>query len=171
MRYLELYRHTDNDGDELTRDGIAAAEELGRTQLSPPYAAFVSTGAHRATQMAEILRAAASADDVPVTEMPALRSAVEDRWREASKAAGKGADVERMRKFDPDLVDKETRLLGAALKQVIDGLPDGGRAIVVGHSPTNEAAVLGLTGRVIAPMGKGARAIVTEQDGQYRVEA
>jgi broad specificity phosphatase PhoE len=170
MRYLELYRHTDNDGDELTPEGVAAAEELGRRQLSPPYAVFVSTGAHRATRMAEILRAAAGAEDVPVVEVPALRSAVEDRWRDASKAAGKGADVERMRKVDPDLVEKETQLLGAALRQVIDGLPDGARAVVVGHSPTNEAAVLGLTGRVVPPMGKGDRVLVTEENGQYGVE-
>jgi broad specificity phosphatase PhoE len=171
MRYLELYRHTDNDGDELTAEGVAAAEELGRSQLSPPYAAFVSTGAARATQMAEILRAAAGADDVPVTEAPGLRSAVEDRWRAASKAAGKGADVERIRSVDPDLVEKESLILGAALRQVIDALPDGGRAVVVGHSPTNEAAVLGLTGQLIAPMSKGGRALVTEQDGRYGVEA
>jgi broad specificity phosphatase PhoE len=169
MRYLELYRHTDNDGDELTSEGVAAAEELGRSQLAPPYAAFVSTGAARATQMAEILRAASGADDVPVTEEPGLRSAVEDRWRAASKAAGKGADVERMRSVDPDLVEKETQLLGAVLKQVIDALPDGGRGLVVGHSPTNEAAVLGLTGQLIPPMGKGERAVLTEQSGQYRV--
>ena len=169
MRYLELYRHTDNDGDELTPTGVAAAEELGRTQLTPPYGAFVSTGAVRATQMAEILRAAARSDDVPITERPALRSAVEERWRAAGKAAGKGADLEAIRTVDPDLVEKESLLLAAALKHVIDGLPDGARALVVGHSPTNEAAVLGLTRQVVPPMAKGDRVMITEQDGDYRV--
>ncbi|MGH3505720.1 MAG: hypothetical protein ACRDO2_00795 [Nocardioidaceae bacterium] len=170
MRYLELYRHTDNDGDELTPTGVAAAEELGRAQLTPPYGAFVSTGAVRATQMAEILRAAARSDDVPIDERPALRSAVEERWRAAVKAAGKGADLEAIRSVDPDLVDKESLLLGAALKQVIDGLPDGARALVVGHSPTNEAAVLGLTRQAVPPMAKGDRVVITEQDGDYRVQ-
>jgi hypothetical protein len=56
MRYVELRRHTDNDGDRLTPQGAADAEMIGRDRLHPPYAAFVSTGAARATQ---ILRHAA----------------------------------------------------------------------------------------------------------------
>lgn len=44
MRYVEPFRHTNNDGDALTPDGILAAEAIGRDRLSPPYAAFVSTG-------------------------------------------------------------------------------------------------------------------------------
>jgi hypothetical protein len=79
---------------------------------------------------------------VPITVENGLRSAVEDRWREASRAAGKDASVEDMRTVDADLVDQESRLLGGALRRVVDALPDGGRALVVGHSPTNEAAVL-----------------------------
>jgi len=59
MRYVELFRHTDNDDDSLTREGIAAAESIGRERLSPPYAFFGTTGAHRATQMVEILQRAA----------------------------------------------------------------------------------------------------------------
>jgi hypothetical protein len=38
MRYLEIRRHTDNDGDTLTAEGIMAAEAVGRTGLHPPYA-------------------------------------------------------------------------------------------------------------------------------------
>jgi len=70
---------------------------------------------------------------------------VEDRWRGAAKTAG-SSEVARIRRVDPELVEKETWLLGAALRRVADRLPDGGRALLVGHSPTNEAAVLGLTG-------------------------
>ncbi len=170
MRYVELRRHTDNDGDVLSPDGVAAAEEIGRAGVHPPYAAFVSTGAGRATQLVEILRRAAGQDDVGVTEVPGLRSSVEDRWREAARAAGKGADLEAMRKVDPDLVDHETRLLGRALAQVVDGLPDGGRALVVGHSPTNEAAVLGLTGHLVPPLHKGEGVLLVADDGSFRVE-
>ena len=36
MRYLELFRHTDNDGDTLTAEGVAAAEEIGRERLTRP---------------------------------------------------------------------------------------------------------------------------------------
>jgi len=40
----------------------------------------------------------------------------------------------------------------------------------VGHSPTNEAAVLGLTGRVIPPLGKGEGVLLMEDGRAYRVE-
>jgi hypothetical protein len=74
MRYVELRRHTDNDGDALTPDGIGAAEAIGRDRLNPPYAAYVSTGAARATQMLEILRLAAGQVDQPIIEATGLRS-------------------------------------------------------------------------------------------------
>jgi hypothetical protein len=70
-----------------------------------------------------------------------------------SQGGRQGADLEAIRAVDPDLVEKES-LLGSALRQVVEALPDAGRALVVGHSPTNEAAVPGLTGQVIAPLGK-----------------
>jgi hypothetical protein len=169
MRYLELFRHTDNDADSLTPDGIAAAESIGRERLSPPYAFFGSTGAHRATQMAEVLKRAARQPDVAITVVAGLRSSVEDRWRTAATTAGKGATVEDMRSIDPDLVEKESMLLGRALRSVFDALADGDRALVVGHSPTNEAAVLGLAGVVVPPMGKGDAVLVVEAQGRFEV--
>ena len=169
MRYVELLRHTDNDGDKLSAEGIAAAEAIGRERLTPPYTLFCSTGAGRATEMVEILRRAAGQEDVPVTVVPGLRSSVEDRWRTAAKAAGKGADVEAIRACDPDLVERESMLLGSALRGVFDAMPEGGRALVVGHSPTNEAAVLGLAAEVISPLGKGEGVLVSEDGGRFRV--
>jgi hypothetical protein len=49
-------------------------------------------------------------------------------------------------------------------------LGEGERALVVGHSPTNEAAVLGLTGLLVAPLAKGAGVLVVEGEGGFRVE-
>jgi phosphohistidine phosphatase SixA len=170
MRYVELRRHTDNEGDRLTPQGVADAEMIGRDGLHPPYAAFVSTGAARATQMLEILRHAAGQDETPITPVTGLRSSVEDRWREAARAAGKGADLDAIRAIDPDLVERESWLLGSALRQVVDELPVGGRALIVGHSPTNEAAVLGLAGRVVPPLGKGHGVLLIEDGGAYRAE-
>jgi phosphohistidine phosphatase SixA len=167
MRYVELRRHTDNDGDKLSDQGITDAEEIGRTGLHPPYAAFVSSGAERATAMLRILRRAAGQDEVPITTETGLRSSVEDRWRNAAKAAGKGASIEEMRAIDPDLVEQESRLLGSALRRVVEGLAEGGRALVVGHSPTNEAAVYGLVGQAIAAMSKGEGVLVVEDGGRY----
>jgi hypothetical protein len=170
MRSVELRRHTDNDGDRLTPQGIADAEVISRNELHPPYAAFVSTGAARATEMLEILRGATGQDETPITEAIGLRSSVEDRWRDAAKAAGKGADLEAMRAVDPDLVERESWLLGRTLREIVDALPEGGRALVVGHSPTNEAAVLGVTGQVVRPLAKGEGILLLEDDGHYWAE-
>ena len=170
MRYVELRRHTDNDGDALTPDGISAAEAIGRDRLNPPYAAFVSTGAARATQMLKILRRAAGQEEAPIIEANSLRSSVENRWREAAGAAGKGADLEAMRVVDPELVETESQMLGLALRQVVNDLSDGGRALVVGHSPTHEAAVLGLAGVLVPPLGKGRGVLLTEHQGMFTVE-
>src|SRR5262245_30876258 len=171
MRYVELRRHTDNEGDRLTPKGMADAQMIGRDGLHPPYAALVSTGAARATQMLEILRHAAGQDEMPITMATGLRSSVEDRWREAARAAEKGADLARMRAIDPDLVERGSPRPGSALRRVLAGLPDGGRALVVGHSPTNGAAVLGLAGRLVPPLGKGKGVLLIEDGGDYRVEA
>jgi len=166
VKTVELRRHTDNDGDRLSAEGVTAAEQIGR-QLTPPYDVFVSTGAERATQTAQIWRAVVCSE-APLEEHADLRSEQEDRWREAYRAAGSGA-IDRMREVDPVLVREDAERLGAALRGVFDRLTDGGRALVVGHSPTNEAAVLGLTGELIPPLGKGDGVVVTEDGARYRV--
>jgi broad specificity phosphatase PhoE len=169
-RYVELRRHTDNDGDALTDDGVRAALEIGR-DLDGGYDLLVSSGAQRATQTLACF-ACALRDPVPggaVVE-DGLRSRVEDRWRDAYKRAGSG-DLASLREADPDLVREDSAVLAAALGRVLERLPDGGRALAVGHSPTNEAAVLGLTGTIIEPMGKGAGVLVVAEGDETRVEA
>jgi broad specificity phosphatase PhoE len=168
-RYVELRRHTDNDGDALTEEGVRAALEIGRT-LAGGYALLVSTGAQRATQTLACF-AAMLREPVPggaVVE-PGLRSRVEDRWREAHQRAGSG-DLAALRDADAALVREDSAVLGAALRRVLDRLPEGGKALAVGHSPTNEAAVLGLTGAIIEPLGKGAGVLVVDEGDRTRVE-
>jgi broad specificity phosphatase PhoE len=168
-RSVELRRHTDNDGDVLSDDGVAAALQLGG-RLAGGYQVAVSTGAQRATQTVGCLLAALG-QPVPdgVVVEPSLRSQQEDRWRSLSKEAD-GGDLAAMRSADPEFVDEEAAALGAALGRVIERLQDGQRALAVGHTPTNEAAVLGLTGQLVAPLSKGAGVLVTEDQGSYRVE-
>jgi broad specificity phosphatase PhoE len=168
-REIELRRHTDADEDVLTAEGVAAALEVG-ARLGGGYQLAVSTGAQRATQTLACFLAALG-QHVPggVVVEPGLRSQVEDRWRAAYQKAGSGALV-ALREADPELVAEDAERLGAALRRVLGGLPESGRALAVGHSPTNEAAVLGLTGQIVAPLAKGAGVLVVARADGYQVE-
>jgi broad specificity phosphatase PhoE len=165
---VELRRHTDNDGDVLTPEGVDAAVDIGRA-LGADYQVAVSTGAQRATQTVACMLAGLGRS-VPggVVVEPGLRSDDEDRWR---AVAGKASDsgLAAFRDVDAGFVDEESRTLGAALQRIFDLLVDGDRALVIGHSPTNEAAVLGLTGEIVAPLGKGEGVLVVADDG-YSVD-
>lgn len=160
---VELRRHTDNDGDELTAQGIEAALEIGG-RLSGDYEVVVSTGAQRATQTAACMLAA-GCQGVPrgVVVDTELRSDREDRWKKAYQEAGSGR-LSAFRSVAPEFVAEETSALGEALRRVLDDLEEGGTALVIGHSPTTEAAVFGLTGHEVDPLSKGA-GVVVEADG------
>jgi hypothetical protein len=67
-------------------------------------------------------------------------------------------------------VREDSIVLGAALRRVLDQLGEGGRALAVGHSPTNEAAVLGLSGSIIEPMAKGAGVLVIAEGEEIAVQ-
>lgn len=163
---VELRRHTANDGDVLTPDGIEAAMKIGRS-LSGSYELLISSGAQRATQTLACFLAASPAQTVPGVMVDArFRSEVEDRWFEAYKVAGAG-DLDSFRRAAPDLVESEAKRFAGALEEVFDSLQEGGRALVVGHSPMNEAAVYGLTGEVIPPLPKGGGVVVTLDGGRY----
>lgn len=167
-REIELLRHTDADGDLLTAEGVSSALAIG-ARLRGGYHLAVSTGAQRATQTLACCLAALG-QQVPggVVVEQGLRSQVEDRWRAAYEKAGSG-ELGALREADRELVAEDSERLSAALHRVLDALPADGRALVVGHSPTNEAAVCGLTNQVIAPLGKGEGLLVVEDAGRYEV--
>ncbi len=168
VKTVELRRHTDNDGDELSDDGVQQARQVGAT-LTPPYDLFVSSGAQRATQTVAIWQEAVG-DTSPIQQEPGLRSDQEDRWKRAYERAGSG-DLASLRDADPELVDEDSAALGAALGSVFERIPPDGSSLACGHSPTNEAAVLGLTGVMVEPMGKGAGVrVVQADDGGWRVQ-
>ncbi len=170
VKYLELRRHTDDDGDALSAEGVRRALEIGAA-LQGNYDLLVSTGAQRATQTLACFLAALG-EKVPggVVVEEGLRSKVEDRWKAAYQEAGSG-DLEALRAADPELVEQDSATLGEALRRVLAYLPDGGRALIVGHSPTNEAALLGLTDEEVPPMSKGDGVLVVEEDGRFGVES
>ena len=161
---IDLRRHFTNDGDVLTPEGVAAAVRAGRA-LTGRYQLAVSSGAQRATQAVACLLAGYGKPVAGgVTVEAGLRSAHEARWMELVGEAG-GDDLDAVRALDPDFVASEAAALSGALRRVLGALDEGAAAIVVGHSPTNEAAVLGLTGQVIAPLakGKGVRIVAGEE--------
>lgn len=164
VKEIELRRHTDNDSDFLTPDGIAAALEIGR-RLRGGYQLVASSGAQRATQTAACFIAGLG-EEVPggVVVEPGLRSAREDAWRAAYIKAGKG-DLRSLKKANPRLVEHDSAVLAEGLRRLFDRLSEDQRALAVGHSPTSEAAVWGLTGEYADPLGKGEGvSVILDQD-------
>ena len=169
-RTIDLVRHTESEGDLLTEAGVRAALELGR-RLSGGYDVLVSSGAQRATQtLACLVCGLGQRVEAGVLVDTGFRSAVEDRWRDAAQRA-QGKDLNAFREADPELVERESSLLGSVLGRLFERLPEGGRAMVVGHSPMQEAAIMGLCSEVVQPLGKGAGVRVIQQGAAYRVEA
>jgi hypothetical protein len=99
---------------------------------------------------------------------PALRP--RDRWRGAYRTAGSG-ELAALREVDPELVREDSERLAAGLRRLLDRLSDGDRALAVGHSPTNEAAVYGLTGQIDAPMSKGSGVLIAAEGDHGHVES
>lgn len=169
MKTIDLFRHTDNESDSLSADGVAAAVAIGNT-LRGDYELAVSTGAQRATQtIGCILAGMAQRVERGVLVVTALRSEVEDQWRAAFKAAGAG-DIVSLQKADPDLVAADSKSLAEGLREVFAMLSDNGRALAVGHSPTNEAAIFGLTGVVVEPMAKGQSISVSQVGETFLID-
>jgi broad specificity phosphatase PhoE len=169
-RVIELRRHTDDrDHDALSDEGVDQALEIGQ-RLEGGYRVVATSGAQRATQTAACFLAAGCggvAEGVIVE--PGLRSDHEDRWKDAYQQAGSG-ELGALREAAPDFVAEDSRRLADALRRVLERLEGGQRALVVGHSPTNEAAVYGLTGQEVPPRGKGEGILVREDGGRYDVE-
>lgn len=166
-RHLELRRHTDDDGDVLSPEGVEAAVAIGCT-LERPYDVVVTSGTQRATQTAACFLASGATSARGVIVDPRFRSEHEDRWREIY-GEHQPDDLGGFRAADPEFVESEAERFAAALRELLETVPDRGRALVVGHSPTQEAAVYGLTGEVVGSLGKGEGVLITE-DGGFRVE-
>lgn len=166
MKLVELRRHTANRGDALTVDGILAAVEIGQ-KLDGPYDLVISSGAQRATQAAACFLAGMREPvlgGVVVDE--AFRSEREDRWREIY-AATKNGDLEGFLLADYPFVQLEGTRFGEALHRVVTHIPDGGRALVVGHSPMLEAATWAVTGEAVRALPKGEAVVLTYEGGVF----
>lgn len=168
VKTIELRRHTANDGDALTAEGVADAVRIGRT-LQGPYDLVISSGAQRATQSAACLLAGMGAEvagGVVIDE--GFRSLDEDRWR-AIYAETKKADLESFLVADYAFVEAEARRFRYAVERVVSHTPDGGRAMVVGHSPMLEATVWAVTERTVPALGKGQAVTLSYTGGTFTI--
>ena len=166
---IELRRHTPNEGDVLTAAGVKAALEIGHRMRGNLQIVYTS-GAQRTAQAAGCI-IAGHGKPVPggVVVEPGIRSEREDRWIALVGQVG-SERIGDLRAADQAFVDAEAARLAGTLRRMFAALAAGQRALVVAHSPTNEAAVLGLTGDVIAPLGKGEGVVIVEaDDGAFTV--
>lgn len=170
MKTVELRRHTASDGDQLTAEGIRAAVEIG-AQLADHYDLLISSGAQRATQtLACFLAGAGKRFPAGVSVDTGFRSAVEERWFAAAKLSG-GGGLEGFLSVDRALVEEEAARFGDALRRVFESIPEGGRALIVGHSPMHEVTIYGLTRDIVPPISKGAGVVVVQDGDRFRVAA
>jgi broad specificity phosphatase PhoE len=165
---IELRRHTESDGDVLTADGVKAAVRIGGS-LRGPYDLVVSSGAQRATQTAACLLAGMPGFVVGgVVVDDSFRSEDEDRWREIY-ATTRNPDLESFLAADYAFVAAEARRFTDALHRVSAHISEGGKGLVVGHSPMLEAAVWGATEQTIRALGKGEGTVLVHADGAFTV--
>lgn len=169
MRALELRRHSlrEPDADALSEEGRVLALHVGK-DLPGGYAAIYTSPARRAAEtVAWLLRGLGQQLPQDHGASDGLGSPVEDRWRATAKAAGSGR-IDAIREQDAELLDRESRRLGAAARDLLASLPEDGRALAVGHSPLIEAAVFGVTGHVIEPLQE-CEGVLLEQDDDGRI--
>jgi phosphohistidine phosphatase SixA len=176
MRALELRRHSkrDPDSDRLSEEGQDLALRIGK-DLPGGYAMVFTSPARRAAETAAWFLRGLGQKLPPHGVEAGLASPVEDRWRSAAGTAG-SSRIDAIEKADPDLVEKESARLADAIRQLLADIPDGGRGLAIGHTPLIEAAVHGLTGRLIEPLAE-CEGVLVEQEGtdvqltaEYRLE-
>jgi broad specificity phosphatase PhoE len=171
VKELELRRHAlrEKEADALTPEGRVRAEDVGRTLPNDYAAVFVSPTGRAAETAAWFLRA--SGQLMPShAVVPGLRSEREDQWRAAGKAAG-SSRLDALMEQDPELVAEETKFLANAVAELFDRIPQGRRALAVGHNPLIEAAVYGLTGVIVDPLAECEGILLTQESADsYRIE-
>lgn len=139
------------------------AEEVGRS-LPGGYDAVFTSPAKRAVEtVAYLLKGLGQPlpHNHVVTE--GLATTVEDRWRAAGKAARSGR-IDDIEKQDAALVREESDRLAQGVRDLLERIREDRRGLAVGHSPLIEAAVYGLTGRIIDPL-KECHGVLLEEDG------
>jgi len=146
MRQLELRRHAKRDpnGDRLSPQGRAQAEDVGRDSAIGYEAVFVSPAERAAETAAWIIRG--SGRQLPEhAVIPGLAGKDETGGTPEGMATG--------------------------VRALLASLPEGGVGLAISHTPFVERAMTGLTGREPAPFAEceGIR-VSLHEDGRLDVE-
>ena len=140
MKQLDLYRHAQRDphADKLSPEGVARAEDVGRSMPRDYVVVFISPKQRAAETVAWLLRG--SGQQLPP------HSIVEGLAGPPDEVAG-------------------------VVGELFDQIPEGGKALAVGHTPLVEEAALGLTGVVVEPLAEceGVR-LFRAEDGTTTLE-
>jgi phosphohistidine phosphatase SixA len=141
---VELRRHAPRDpgADRLSEKGRVLAEDVGR-ELPGSYDAVFTSPAQRAAETAAwFLRGLGR-------PLPHNHGVVEG-------LVG-----------SPD----DSEALAETVRSLFDLIPDGARALAVGHTPLIETAVGRLTGSPVTDLQECEGVLVVEEDGAFRLEA
>jgi phosphohistidine phosphatase SixA len=145
-RSLEVRRHAKRDPavDRLSVAGRAQAEDVGRDLDAAYDVVFVSPAQRAAETVAWMLRGV-GAQLPPHAVIPGL--AAHDN-------------------------DGSPLAMAGVLAALLDAVPEGGRALAVGHTPLIERAVLGLVAEEIEPLAECEGVLLTKEgdEGPIRVE-
>jgi phosphohistidine phosphatase SixA len=144
MKALELRRHArrDPDADRLSPDGLAQAEEVGRTLVGGYAVVFVSSAQRTAETAARLFGGLGFSLPEP---------------RVVAGLAGHGTDG-------------TPASLAAVVADILRQIPEGSLGLAVGHTPLIEKAVLGLTGRRIEPLSECEGVLLTQDGDEVRAE-
>jgi broad specificity phosphatase PhoE len=170
VRTIEFRRHAARQKgvDELSQEGRVQAEQVGLRL--PHYAIVFVSPAKRAAETAAWFLRGSGQSLPPHAVIPGLASKAEDRWRAAAGAASSGR-IDAVMHEDPELVTEESDRLARAAIAMFDRVPEGARALAVGHTPLIEATIYGLVGTIVEPLEECEGVSVTRSDsGEYRLE-
>jgi broad specificity phosphatase PhoE len=146
MKSLELRRHAprDPEADQLSPAGRARAEDVGRSLPGGYTAVYVSPARRAAETAAWFLRGRGEPLPADHGVVPGLAG------REPGDPSSEG--------------------MARTIRELLDGMPDGARALAVSHTPLIERAAEGLTGAPLAPLAECEGILVTLDDDELRVE-
>lgn len=175
MKIIELRRHGKNDKKKnLTYEGYVQARAIGERDLRGEDFDCVFTS-HLARAIDTARAFAEGAGDFTVEKfipLPGLHTGRTDTWKIIIKKAKengktKGDIASHIEQY-PAFVNSEAERLEKVLKEIIDQIPDGGKALVIGHSPIIECLVYGITGELIDPL-KECEGVILEisNDGRH----